>query len=492
MLFYSIKVEATCSKNRHPLNHILRNLNMKKQLLYISAVVISQSLNCFFAANASAQKITGGVYHSLAICSDGTVMGWGDNAYGELGNGINGTVEHHPVEVSGLTGISAIGGGVNFTVSLKNDGTAWTWGSNADGELGNGSAAGFSNVPVQVSLLSDITSVARGMQNAVALRNDGTVWDWGYNNYGQLGTGSIGSFSNIPVQVSGLTGVIAIAGGAYHSLALRNDGTVWSWGYNGSGELGNGNNTNSTIPVQVSGLTGITAVACGNSFSLALRNDSTVWAWGGNLEGELGNGANTGSFLPVQVSGLTKVIAIAGGVHHSLALRKDGTVWTWGFNMYGQLGNGTNTDSNIPIQVSTLSGIVGVAAGYGHSLAMKNDGTVWDWGYNNFGQLGNGNNTDSNIPLEVSGLCQVTTAIAELPELAGISAFPNPLENELTISGTKVSGTAILFDISGKELKRQHTLNGESKVNTSTLMPGVYVLTYREADKSVNIKLIKY
>lgn len=465
---------------------------MKKQLLFLSALVISLSMCGIFPGNASAQKISGGVYHSLAICSDGTVMGWGDNAYGELGNGVNGTVEHHPVEVSGLTGITAIGGGVNFTVSLKNDGTSWTWGSNAEGELGNGSMAGFSNVPVQVSLLSDITSIARGIQHAVALRSDGTVWDWGYNGFGQLGNVNIGSFSNVPVQVSGLTDIVAIAGGAYHSLAIRNDGTVWGWGYNGSGELGNGNNTNSTVPVQVSGLTDVKAIACGNSFSLALRNDSTVWAWGSNLEGELGNGTNTGSYFAVQVSGLTKVIAIAGGVHHSLALKNDGTVWTWGYNVYGQLGNGTNTDSNIPVQVSSLSGIVAVAAGYGHSLAMKNNGTVWDWGYNNFGQLGNGNNTDSNIPLEVSGLCQVTTAITELPEITGISAFPNPLENELTISGTKVSGTAILFDISGKELMRKRTLNGESKVNTSTLMPGVYVLTYSEGDKSVNIKLVKF
>jgi alpha-tubulin suppressor-like RCC1 family protein len=465
---------------------------MKMQMHYLSTVVIILLLNCLFSKSGIAQKISGGVYHSLSICSDGTVMGWGYNAYGELGNGINGTVEHHPIAASGLTGMTAIGGGANFTVALKNDNTAWTWGSNAEGELGNGSMANFSNVPVQVISLTGVTSIARGIQHAIALLSNGTVWDWGYNGFGQLGNGTINSMSNVPVQVSGLTGITAIAGGAYHSLALKSDGTVWAWGYNGSGELGNGNNTNTLVPVQVSGLTGVIAIACGNSFSIAIRNDSTVWTWGSNLEGELGNGANTGSYIAVQVSGLTKVIAIAGGVHHSLALKKDGTVWAWGFNLYGQLGNGSNKDSNIPVQVSTLSGITAIAAGYAHSLALNNNGAVWDWGYNNFGQLGNGNNTDSNIPLEVGGLCLVTTAITGLKELSGVSVSPNPMENELAITGTKAPGTAIISDINGKEALRQQTLNGITKVNTSSLIPGVYVLTYREADKSVNIKLIKF
>lgn len=466
---------------------------MKKQILYISALLVSLAVSLLFPSSGSAQKISGGVYHSLAICSDGTVMGWGSNTYGELGNGANGTVEHHPVAASGLTGMTVIGGGASFTVALKNDSTVWTWGSNADGELGNGSVAGFSNIPVQVGSLTSVVSIARGIQNACALRSDGTVWNWGYNGYGELGNGTVNGFNNIPVQVSGLTGITAIAGGAYHSLALKKDGTVWAWGYNGSGELGNGNNTNTLVPVQVSGLTGVTAIACGNSFSIVIRNDSTVWTWGSNLEGELGNGvSNNGSYFAVQVSGLTKVIAIAGGVHHTLALKKNGTVWAWGYNGLGQLGNGTNKDSNIPVQVNGLSGITAVAAGYAHSLAMKNNGKIWDWGYNNFGQLGNGNNTDSNVPIEVSGLCQVTTAITESLDLKSVSVYPNPLENELTISGTKASGSATIYDVNGKEIMIQHTLNGNSEMNTSSVKPGFYVLTYREGDKSVNIKLVKF
>src|SRR3990170_1018617 len=149
---------------------------------------------------------------------------------------------------------------------------------------------------------------------------------------------------------------VAIAGEEDHSLALKNDGTVWAWGYNLYGQLGNGNNTNSNVPVQVAGLTGITAIAGGGrAHSLALRNDGTVWAWGFNTSGQLGNGTLTNNNVPVPVSSLTAVTALAGGANHSIALKNDGTVRAWGLNSYGQLGSGNNTDSNIPVQVITFS-----------------------------------------------------------------------------------------------------------------------------------------
>jgi hypothetical protein len=233
------------------------------------------------------------------------------------------------------------------------------------------------------------------------LKNDGTVWAWGYNNYGQLGNGTY-SNSNVPVQVSGLTGVTAIAWGWWHSLALKNDGTVWAWGYNKQGQLGDGTKTDSNVPVQVSGLTGVTAIAGSWKHSLALKNDGTVWAWGYNGDGQLGNGTNTNSNVPVQVSGLAGITAIAGGYQHSLALKNDGTVWAWGYNGDGQLGNGTNTNSNVPVPVSGLTGITAIAGGGYHSLALKSDGAVWAWGENYSGQLGNGAWGDnSNFPVQV-------------------------------------------------------------------------------------------
>jgi len=247
---------------------------------------------------------------------------------------------------------------------------------------------------------------AAGWFHNLAAKTDGTVWAWGRNNFGQLGNGTTNQ-SNVPVQVTNLSGAVGVAGGAYHSVALKSDGTVWAWGYNGSGQLGNGTTTNSSTPVQVSNLTGITAVAAGCNFSLALKSDGTVWDWGDNSYGQLGNGTTTNSSKPLQVSSLSGVTAIAGGCDHALALKSDGTVWTWGDNHNGQLGNGTTTNSSTPVKVTNLANVVSISGGEYHSVAAKSDGTAWAWGYNQNGQLGNGTTKQSTTPVQVSSLSNV-------------------------------------------------------------------------------------
>jgi hypothetical protein len=206
------------------------------------------------------------------------------------------------------------------------------------------------------------------------LKADGTVWGWGYNINGQAGDAKGGPVTVAPVRFSGLNGVVAIAGGGAHSLAVKADGTVWAWGFNQYGQLGNGSNTNSYAPVQVSGLVHVIAAAAGDHYSLGLKADGTVWAWGRNTEGELGNGTNAETNLPVWVQGLSGIIAISAapavGPNHSLALKADGTVWAWGYNSSGQLGNGGTTNSNVPIQVPGIQGAIAIAAGGAHSVAI--------------------------------------------------------------------------------------------------------------------------
>ncbi|MBZ0220867.1 MAG: hypothetical protein K8I01_10605 [Candidatus Methylomirabilis sp.] len=250
-----------------------------------------------------------------------------------------------------------------------------------------------------------LTAINAGFWHSIALKLDGTVWSWGYNFNGELGNGT-NADSNIPVQASGLTGVAAIAGGNRYTIALMADGTVWAWGDNYIGQLGNGTNADSNIPVQVSGLTGVTAIAGGNTHTIALKSDGTVWTWGQNGHGQLGNGTNADSYIPVQVSGLTGVTAIAAGSDHTIALKSDGTVWTWGYNFNGELGNGTNVSSSIPVQVSGLTGVTAIAGGYNQTIALKSDGTLWTWGVSFYG-LGNGTDVSSSIPVQVSGLTGV-------------------------------------------------------------------------------------
>jgi alpha-tubulin suppressor-like RCC1 family protein len=312
--------------------------------------------------------VAAGTSHTLALQSDGTVWAWGLNDDGQLGTGEQ-TGSNIPLKISGLMGVIAIAAGGSHSLALKSDGTVWAWGNNSVGELGNGNTDD-SNVPLQVNELSGMTAIAAGIDHSLALKSDGTVWAWGSNFFDQLGNEST---AGVPVQVNGLSQIIVIACGGYHSLALRSDGTVWAWGLNIFGQIGNGNCAPlpSRDPVQVSGLGGITAIAGGKYHSLALKSDGAVWAWGNNDYGQLGNGTSDLSNTPVPVIGLNGISSLAAGEGHSLALNSYGAVWSWGLNDDGQLGKGNYTNINTPGQVKGLSGVSVITAGGHHSLVIE-------------------------------------------------------------------------------------------------------------------------
>jgi alpha-tubulin suppressor-like RCC1 family protein len=345
------------------------------------------------------------------VTGSGAEWSWGYNGLGQLGNGTT-TNSAVPVRVSGLTGLTDVVGvaaGRYAGYAVRGDGTAWSWGYNAYGQLGNGTITN-STVPVRVSGLTRVVALAGGSVNGYALRRDGTVWAWGYNNYGQLGNGTTTN-SRVPVRVLGLSRIVAIASGGATGYALRADGTVWAWGYNDEGQLGNGTTANSPRPVRVLGLSGVRAIAGGQESGYALRQDGTVQAWGANDEGQLGNGTIVSSTVPVAVRNLTGVTAIAASSegNSGYALGLDGTAWAWGLNNTGQLGNGTDDTSPVPVRVSGSTGLVGVtavSAGSFSGYALRQDGTVWAWGSNFFGQLGHGTTTPSFSlrPVQVSGV----------------------------------------------------------------------------------------
>ena len=374
------------------------------------------------------QKFIGaGNTHSLALKKDGTVWAWGNNGYGQLGNGVflPGLSQYTPVQAKGLTGIVDIAVGTEHSLALRNDGTVWAFGLNSYGQLGVGNTANYSTpVPVHgpnnVGYLTDVVDVEAGDYHSLALKSDGTVWAWGRNGCYQLGDGTTTNRATpVPVQLfyNGMGVVGGLAGGGGHSLALK-DGTVWSWGCNDSGQLGNNSSSDGYYPMPIytgSGLTGVvTAVDAGYKHSLALTNGS-VWAWGEDSQGQLGCNSTKDKSHPVQVQGpgnvgyLSGITEVAAGRYHSLAVRDDGSLWSWGGGWYGQLGVNSNNDHSTPVQVhgpgnvGHLSGVTSVAAGDYHSLAVTSDGSVWAWGNNDSGQLGINNRDDHQVPYQVHG-----------------------------------------------------------------------------------------
>ena len=320
---------------------------------------------------------------------------------------------------AGVSPVISASGSSYFAV--KDDGTLWSWGANNYGMLGDGTTTGGRMTPEQVKgpggigYLTDVKTVTAGWYHILALKNDGTVWTWGFNNVGQLGDGTTVNRST-PVQVP-ISEVKAITAGSYHSVALKTDGTVWTWGGGTSGQLGNGASLDSSMPVQVEGvggsgnLIGVKAIASGSAFCLAVKNDGAVVSWGSNTYGQLGNGesgSGTNKNAPVNVmisatTPLTGGDSVAAGHYHSLAMLNDGTVRAWGYNEQGQLGSGSSaTLSASPVLALTNAAMID-AGGY-NSLAVKKDGTLWSWGSGSFGQIGDGDSVSRNAPVQVLDL----------------------------------------------------------------------------------------
>ncbi|UVI32926.1 RCC1 domain-containing protein [Paenibacillus spongiae] len=367
-------------------------------LLCTSLPIIASAQMPGCTPNFTAQPmVSAGDNHSVYLKNDGTVWTWGENNFGQLGNGTTAD-SSPPVQVTGLCDAIAVSAGLANAAALKSDGTVWMWGNNAFGQLGNGTT-GSSPVPVQVSNLTDVAAIAAGAYYTVALKKDGTVWTWGYNASGQLGYDTAGSNSSyVPRQVNTLSGIASIAAGFNHAAAVSSTGGVWTWGDNAYSQLGRATGTNSyqSAPAQVSGLSEVRSVSLGLNFSVALLQDGTVWAWGYNGLGQLGNGTRTTANSPEQVlaaanprTELNNVVSIKAGTEHTIALLSDGTLQAWGSNAVRQIGDGTTAGWRLVAAKVNLSGAaVSMAAGRGHSMAVQNDGTVWTWGENAKYQLG--------------------------------------------------------------------------------------------------------
>lgn len=333
---------------------------------------------------------------------------WGRNDYGQLGQGDT-TNRSSPAQVGSLAEWATVSAGSQMGASIKTNGTLWTWGRNLFGSLGQNSDQNTvqRSSPVQVGALTNWQSVAVGeFFSCVAVKKDGTLWTWGENGYGQLGLNDQYVNRSSPVQVGSLTTWSQVAAGNNFCAAIRTNGTLWTWGLNTSGQLGTGNIYNRSFPVQVGGLTNWAKISAGGAHCVATKTDGTLWVWGLNSpSGALGLNDTINRSSPVQVGALTNwaMASITNG--NCAATKTDGTLWTWGSNYQGQLGtNDAGGYRSSPVQVGALANWTTVSFGAQSCFAIKTDKTLWSWGNGYQGHLGQNTTANISSPTQVGAL----------------------------------------------------------------------------------------
>jgi alpha-tubulin suppressor-like RCC1 family protein len=380
----------------------------------LAAAGLAGTILAATAVPAAAAPAAGLAATAAAAAAPG-VFGWGQNGAGNLGIGT--TAEQDtpvPVSVSQLAVQQLMTStGQNFSAALLAGGSVAAWGSNDYGQLGDGTTHSRPTAAV-VAGLFNITQISGGYGHMLAVDRNGRVWSWGNNEFGQLGNGTsstIHGSNPTPVPVPDLTGITQVAAGSDYSLALAADGTVWAWGINSTGELGDGTKLDKDSPEKLPGLTGITQIASSGGTGYAVGAGGTVLAWGSNASGMLGNGTSGGFTLtPAPVPGLTGITQISSSSVVTLALAgASGTVRAWGDNDFGELGDGTTTSHYAPEQLA-LTGVTQVSAGVGAAAAVLANGTLLTWGQNNVGDLGIGTHDAAShlSPAPVPALTGVT------------------------------------------------------------------------------------
>jgi alpha-tubulin suppressor-like RCC1 family protein len=325
-----------------------------------------------FAGGTNWKQVSGGNSHTAAIKTDGTLWTWGGNGNGQLGN--NTAVDRlTPVTTfAGGTNWKQVSGGGGHTAAIKTDGTLWTWGSNYSGRLGN-NTFGSSLTPITTFAGgTNWKQVACGYNHTAAIKTDGTLWTWGSNIDGPLGDNTTTNRSTPVTTFAGGNNWKQVDCGNYRTAAIKTDGTLWTWGYNGFGQLGNNTTINRSTPVTTfAGGTNWKQVACGYDYIAAIKTDGTLWTWGSNFDGPLGNNTTTERLTPVTTfAGGTNWKQVSCGDYQTAAIKTDGTLWTWGGNGNGQLGDNTVTQRNTP--VTTFAGGTNwkqVAGGQNHTAA---------------------------------------------------------------------------------------------------------------------------
>jgi len=379
---------------------------------------------------------------SASIKTDGTLWGWGVNGNSQLMDGTF-IAKNRPVQIGTDFDWHLVTSGYSHVLAIKSDGTLWGWGSNGNGQLGIGNVADPVS-PRQIGTANSWKIVEAGSYYSIGLKNDGTLWGWGYNFSGILGTGTIGGIRYVVGQIGTDTDWKSVStsfdGG--HVLAIKNDGTLWAWGSNFSGELGDGTQINRLIPTKISDNNNWQSISAGSDFSLAIKKDGTLWAWGNNGYRQLGDGTKISKSVPTQIGNSTDWKTVSAGDSHGVAVKTDGTLWAWGSNYGYQIGDGTGNDVAVPAKIGTDTDWESISAGYYQTLAIKKDGTLRAWGYNGYGEVGDGTVEIVSTPKLILSSSQAVCSDATIANLeiggADLKWYNLPIGGIILPSSTKL------------------------------------------------------
>lgn len=351
-------------------------------------------------------SVSASLFHTCAIRVDGSLWCWGSNIAGELGDGTTKS-RTRPVRVHAEGTWASVDTGWAYTCGVQTDATLWCWGNNYRGKLGNGGNGGHRALPLQVGSDNDWATVSTGRDHTCGTRADGTLWCWGDDYYGQVGDGKKKN-RGFPVQVGRSSTWGGVSAGGESTCARRTVGTLWCWGWNRLGQLGDGTTTDRRTPVRIGGATNWTTVDMSIAHACGARADGTAWCWGQNDHGEIGDGTTIDRLTPTQVSGDTGWAEVrtyyqdqGSDGQNSCGTRHDGTIWCWGSNDAGQLGDRTQTERHTPVQVGSRAGWATVSPGSYYTCATRTVGTLLCWGFNGWGQLGDGTYDNHLVPKRV-------------------------------------------------------------------------------------------